>query len=682
MNNEVITDTDGKKFEESGGLIKPLNYEQNVEEKTSTPPSQNDIDLNQFQESLYPTNVNNLQPGEVAPSFVVAQNKWQVQDTNQNSERTVKQNHWDDPNKIKENFTTLEEGMKDSDAKRYSDVQETGISQAKENSITTESKVYKKYQEQNGLPANGDTETEAPMQKLREDILNQENNQTTEEAEEVPQGEVLDNNAIEDLRKSMVENDNNTRNEDPVTEELRAENAKLEGRLEEDRSHILQLKDQIEELKNQLTTLMEQINSEHEDVTNPQPENLDQEPLITPPPTPIEATPEVIVNEPPQETTPTQEPVIIDGEFQGEPVTPPTQEATAQGSDARVAALEAQLRELRGENTPEQRSAALAAEILKLEEKLQEEGSLTDAEKVRYIELTMEKKDIDKGLVQAGIENNKSTERKEKLIKRIAFVAGAGLALATPAVGVAAIVAVTLGGRFVGNTVKKASNNLMSKSTSLKYESRKEKTLQELNELDKKIKRNEWWSKRLGEASAVIIGGSTGYGIGSTFQSIFGWGASSASVAPDTNSPIDLTSQTSVSHSPVVPEGSIELPTGTGGAETLNEGVLVNNGRIDLPGSAWNGNLAQTNAQDVLQGGALNPSNYTGGIHEMAPNFLERDLIANGITRPELMNNLDTSQIHQLLNRYFSAVQGGNTQPDLAQILESIKPGVSEALIK
>ncbi len=524
--------------------------------------------------------------------------------------------------------------------------------------------------------ANEGTNVLQPMSPNAQDFFSREQGLVDEAKLLNEESKEFVENRLEDLDPEKPEV-----NEDPVIERLKSENTKLKAMLEENKKYIGDLKADVTKLSNELTLLMEQINSEGEN-NSPSEEILSTDDVLS-----VEG--EVIGNETKKEIPLPTEPNIINGQFEEEPVTPPTQEANVQstqqsseGSDARVAELEAQLRELRGENTPEQRSAALAAEILKLEEKLQEEGSLTDAEKVRYIELTMEKKDIDKGLVQAGIENNKSTERKEKLIKRIAFVAGAGLALATPAVGVAAIVAVTLGGRFVGNTVKKASNNLMSKSTSLKYESRKEKTLQELNELDKKIKRNEWWSKRLGEASAVIIGGSTGYGIGSTFQSIFGWGASSASVAPDTNSPIDLTSQTSVSHSPVVPEGSIELPTGTGGAETLNEGVLVNNGRIDLPGSAWNGNLAQTNAQDVLQGGALNPSNYTGGIHEMAPNFLERDLIANGITRPELMNNLDTSQIHQLLNRYFSAVQGGNTQPDLAQILESIKPGVSEALIK
>jgi len=48
------------------------------------------------------------------------------------------------------------------------------------------------------------------------------------------------------------------------------------------------------------------------------------------------------------------------------------------------------------------------------------------------------------------------------------------------------------------------------------------KTLIELEEMDRKQKRKEFWANRLGEASAVLIGGSTGYAIGTLFEGIVG----------------------------------------------------------------------------------------------------------------------------------------------------------------
>ena len=131
--------------------------------------------------------------------------------------------------------------------------------------------------------------------------------------------------------------------------------------------------------------------------------------------------------------------------LQGTEPTPPTPEPTpVTVSDTdKVKELEDQLRQLRGENTPEQQSAALGRELAVLEEKLASVG-LTDAEKVR------------------------------------------------------------------------------SQSNSIKYEPRTEKTLIELEEMDRKQKRKEFWANRLGEASAVLIGGSTGYAIGTLFEGIVG----------------------------------------------------------------------------------------------------------------------------------------------------------------
>ena len=66
------------------------------------------------------------------------------------------------------------------------------------------------------------------------------------------------------------------------------------------------------------------------------------------------------------------------------------------------------------------------------------------------------------------------------------------------------------------------AEKVRSQSNSIKYEPRTEKTLIELEEMDRKQKRKEFWANRLGEASAVLIGGSTGYAIGTLFEGIVG----------------------------------------------------------------------------------------------------------------------------------------------------------------
>jgi len=223
------------------------------------------------------------------------------------------------------------------------------------------------------------------------------------------------------------------------------------------------------------------------------------------PPTP-EPTPPT-----PEPTPPTPEP------------TPPTPEPTpiTVSDTDRIKELEDQLRQLRGENTPEQQSAALGRELSVLEEKLVSVG-LTDAEKIRYFDILKAKENIDKQINQVEQENKRKRERKEKIIKIAAGVVGAGVALTTPALGVAAVIGITFGGRTLGRAMQRQSEKLRSQSNSIKYESRTGKTLIELEEMDRKQKRKEFWANRLGEASAVLIGGSTGYAIGTLFEGIIG----------------------------------------------------------------------------------------------------------------------------------------------------------------
>ena len=297
---------------------------------------------------------------------------------------------------------------------------------------------------------------------------------------------------------------------------------------------------------------------------------------------------------------------------------------------------------------------------------------LTDAEKIEYFDL-LQRKDLLDGVEQ---EAQAKRDRKETTIKWIAGIAGAGLGFFTPAVGAAALIAVTFGGRLIGKGLKSWEGNLRSKAKAIAYEDRTGKSAEEIAEMDKKQKRKEWWANRLGEVSAVVIGGSTGYGLGKLAQNIFGFFKSATAPTAEASSSIGAEQPAPRP----IPQGSIEAPL-QGGAEVTGESVLVQNGRVNLPGSAWNGNLAQGPAQDILAGGATNHSNYAGGIYDMAASTLEKDLVSNGITRTKLFEAMDTSEVHQLLNRYVNAISGGNTQPSLQEAISSVNSTASTTLL-
>lgn len=139
--------------------------------------------------------------------------------------------------------------------------------------------------------------------------------------------------------------------------------------------------------------------------------------------------------------------------------------------------------------------------------------------------------------------------------------------------------------------------------------------------------------------------------------------AETTSTPANTSVPTEQVSNVQTATS--VPTETVNIPTTT--PEVTGNGVLLSNGRVNLPGSAWNGNLAG-NAVGNLQGGELNYSNYAGGWHEMAPKMLENDLISAGISRDTLLGNLSTADIHRLINGYLSDIQSGvrgATNPDL-----------------
>lgn len=124
---------------------------------------------------------------------------------------------------------------------------------------------------------------------------------------------------------------------------------------------------------------------------------------------------------------------------------------------------------------------------------------------------------------------------------------------------------------------------------------------------------------------------------------------------------------------PVSADSGEQLPTPplSEGLTDNREGILVQDGRVNLEGSAWNQNRGRQSIGS-LPGGAANHSNYSGGLTEMSSYLLENDLQELGITRSNLLNNLEVSDIHQLLNRYANAISSGNTDPNLVEILKGM----------
>jgi len=127
-------------------------------------------------------------------------------------------------------------------------------------------------------------------------------------------------------------------------------------------------------------------------------------------------------------------------------------------------------------------------------------------------------------------------------------------------------------------------------------------------------------------------------------------------------------------------------PTSTGetplpaSPETYPGNSFIHDGRVDLPGSAWDGNMAAGPAQDTLAGGAENFANYAGGPSEMAANQLGQDLASNNIT-DQLLSNLTTYDKHRLLTEYWNAIRAGNTNPELIETLKNINTDGAQKLL-
>ena len=486
QNNQLIID--------SKGTVKEVPP---IEQKQSEVSSQNEVDLNKFEERIFPpTETLSGQPlGSTVPSFTVATEKKPQPDINPLHEEALRVN--------RERNIGFRGPLSDEGAQALKDI-DTIVDDLS-------GKNFKQLTDLMG-PEEARRYEDALRKKGEDTPPTPPTPEPTPQPTPEPTPEPTEEDRLAELNKTLEEINNTLKNTDLNIQTLLQqgiENFSREQMIEyigliQKQSELITKTYEIQQEKNRIAFENAIKMLQGTEPTPPTPEPTPPTPEPTPPtPEPTPPTPEP--------TPPTPEP------------TPPTPEPTpiTVSDTDRIKELEDQLRQLRGENTPEQQSAALGRELSVLEEKLVSVG-LTDAEKIRYFDILKAKENIDKQINQVEQENKRKRERKEKIIKIAAGVVGAGVALTTPALGVAAVIGITFGGRTLGRAMQRQSEKLRSQSNSIKYESRTGKTLIELEEMDRKQKRKEFWANRLGEASAVLIGGSTGYAIGTLFEGIVG----------------------------------------------------------------------------------------------------------------------------------------------------------------
>jgi len=458
QNNQLIID--------SKGTVKEVPP---IEQKQSEVSSQNEVDLNKFEERIFPpTETLSGQPlGSTVPSFTVATEKKPQPDINPLHEEALRVN--------RERNIGFRGPLSDEGAQALKDI-DTIVDDLS-------GKNFKQLTDLMG-PEEARRYEDALRKKGEDTPPTPPTPEPTPQPTPEPTPEPTEEDRLAELNKTLEEINNTLKNTD-----LNIQTLLQQGIENFSREQMIEYIGLIQK-QSELITKTYEIQQEKNRIAFENAIKMLQGTEPTPPT--------------PEPTPPTPEPTPI----------------TVSDTD-RIKELEDQLRQLRGENTPEQQSAALGRELSVLEEKFVSAG-LTDAEKIRYFDILKAKENIDKQINQVEQENKRKRERKEKIIKIAAGVVGAGVALTTPALGVAAVIGITFGGRTLGRAMQRQSEKLRSQSNSIKYESRTGKTLIELEEMDRKQKRKEFWANRLGEASAVLIGGSTGYAIGTLFEGIIG----------------------------------------------------------------------------------------------------------------------------------------------------------------
>ncbi|KKP43200.1 MAG: hypothetical protein UR34_C0001G0002 [candidate division WS6 bacterium GW2011_GWC1_33_20] len=275
--------------------------------------------------------------------------------------------------------------------------------------------------------------------------------------------------------------------------------------------------------------------------------------------------------------------------------------------------------------------------------------------------------------------SNLDKERRDRNLRRAGIIAsGVAGAVAGGALSIALSTS-TPGGTIIGSfalgiAAKSANSGLQyfqNRETRLKQQLSNTEDQNEKTRIERRLRFATTMRTAMTYVKPFLIGAGIGFAVTSIAQipiggeslihrvgDIFNPDASSidtvASQIPGQNSLPDTQQVTQTE----VPLGGTEVP----------DSVLVENGRVNLEGSAWNSNLAGQ-PQGNLPGEAFNHSNYVGGVHEMAPNLAEQALKQAGVTRQMLMNHLGTNGTHQLLNGFVDAIQMGNPNPTLTEVL-------------
>ena len=350
------------------------------------------------------------------------------------------------------------------------------------------------------------------------------------------------------------------------------------------------------------------------------------------------------------------------------------------------------------ELTPEQTSQILGKRIEELEGIDRTQRNLTDDEIIELFRLEKEKTRIDEALGRVEQERQEKLNKRMKWVKLVSGAAGAGLAIAIPGVSTVAAIAASVGGRMIGKNLRKWSNNLRKKSSDLKYEDPRGKTSEEIAEMKAKQERNEKWADRLEYAASAVTAFGTGFSLGELAQGIFG----AAQQALGGSKAVAEGSSSVGNSAQNVPSGGASSGTSSLGASSdagigntasqateavsrasisPSETGLIQNGRVNLPGSSWDGNLAG-GPTGTMPGGEYANINYPGGRYNMAPFQFNKDIADAGLRVTDLTDKMGTGGVHRLIFRYLENIQNGIMNPDLKTVLGSMTdtPGASDVL--
>lgn len=318
---------------------------------------------------------------------------------------------------------------------------------------------------------------------------------------------------------------------------------------------------------------------------------------------------------------------------------------------------------------------------------------------------------------QGELDAMKKTEVKEpeptpKKAKRWGLIGGVIGFTAAVAGGASVGFPITIGATVLTLGAKMAEIYAPKKIASLTEKLANAKTPEEKANLEKRLKVWNFVNKHAHNTMKFFGGMATGAGIGTAISKFFMGGkglvevvgnrieAGQATIGQGVNegAQYNQTGSSSGEGAPVnsnaPSEGAANIDSGvSAGAETgnlgnntiqaetnigidTNNGILIKSGRVNLPGSAWNGNLG-TQPPGGLANGTLNPSNFTGGATNMGAFNLESALQSNGVTESLLRNNLQTPEIHRLLNIFVS-----NPSTDLSTALQSLNSEGAKTILE